>query len=169
MSEIKYEKSPVGLRPRWIVVESRINEIIEAMERYSVNNYVIPQEWLVELSDLIVSDRHLKYPIDSYYVIKGFTQNNSKVFSKVDNDIETYVQKVDKYNKETVASELECLQIFRFGNQLYVCISNLDYRVTGELLYGSIIGDNIDKYINIKAPRIILDPAEVVYIYDTNE
>ena len=169
MSEIKYEKQPpVGLRPRWIVVESRINEIIEAMERYSVNNYAIPEKWLVELSDLIVSDRHLKCPIDSCDAIESFTQNN-KVSSKVDNDIETYVQKVDKYNKETVASELECLQIFRFGNQLYVCISNLDYRVTGELLHGSIIGDVIDKYINIKAPRIILDPAEVVYIYDTNE
>ena len=49
MSEI--EKSPVGLRPRFIVVEERIREIQEALQRYVSANKAVPAEWLVELNE----------------------------------------------------------------------------------------------------------------------
>jgi len=47
-------KPPVGLRPRycWIdddVLKARRKEIIEAMSRYTENNYIIPDKWINEL------------------------------------------------------------------------------------------------------------------------
>ena len=48
---------PLGLKPRFIseaqYKNDRINDILNAMERYSDNNMVIPIEWVTELRELI--------------------------------------------------------------------------------------------------------------------
>jgi hypothetical protein len=45
-------KPPIGLRPKYIAVSSRIKEIHEAMLRYIDADYVIPDEWLLEYMEL---------------------------------------------------------------------------------------------------------------------
>jgi hypothetical protein len=45
------EKPPVGLRPRFVVVEERIHEIQEAVKRYVSANKAVPAEWLSELDE----------------------------------------------------------------------------------------------------------------------
>ncbi len=48
---------PLGLKPRFIsetqYKNERINDILNAMERYSDNNTVIPVEWVTELRELL--------------------------------------------------------------------------------------------------------------------
>ncbi len=46
-------KPPLGLRPKFIVTESRIQEIKEAIERYIAVNYAIPAEWIEEYNELV--------------------------------------------------------------------------------------------------------------------
>ena len=46
------EQPPLGLRPRFIATEQRIQEIKEACQRYREADYIIPTEWLTELCDL---------------------------------------------------------------------------------------------------------------------
>lgn len=52
------EKPPLGLRPRKYfeleVKQNRINEIIDAMSRYSQANKPIPIEWIDELRQYII-------------------------------------------------------------------------------------------------------------------
>ena len=43
---------PLGLRPRWLVEELRIQEILEACTRYAQRSVAIPPEWLAELAEL---------------------------------------------------------------------------------------------------------------------
>ena len=50
---ICYVKPPLGLVPRFIVVEKRTVEILEAMIRYASAGYRIPQEWREELDYLL--------------------------------------------------------------------------------------------------------------------
>ena len=49
---MKHPKPPVGLRPRDISDEARLDEISEAMKRYSDAGYVIPNEWDRELREI---------------------------------------------------------------------------------------------------------------------
>lgn len=51
-------KPPIGLRPKMIVVSSRVQEIHEAMTRYIDANYLIPKEWLEEY--MMILDTHYK-------------------------------------------------------------------------------------------------------------
>jgi hypothetical protein len=44
-------KHPVGLRPRVIADRARINEILQAMRRYSDASTPIPIAWIEELQD----------------------------------------------------------------------------------------------------------------------
>lgn len=46
------ERPPLGLRPRYVVVCLRIQEILEAMQRYATAPREIPREWVDELADL---------------------------------------------------------------------------------------------------------------------
>ena len=46
------EAPPIGLRPRWLVVEARMEEIRQAMTRYVNANTAIPPEWLQEYREL---------------------------------------------------------------------------------------------------------------------
>ena len=50
------QKPPLGLRPRFIVVEHRTLEILEAMIRYVQVGYQVPIEWREELNDLLDDD-----------------------------------------------------------------------------------------------------------------
>lgn len=46
------EKPPIGLRPRKIVAQDRLVEILEAMLRYANEGKVIPDEWDNEYDEL---------------------------------------------------------------------------------------------------------------------
>lgn len=46
-------KPPLGLRPRIVVDQLRIEEILEAYDRYKSADYVIPREWSEEYSELM--------------------------------------------------------------------------------------------------------------------
>lgn len=48
------EKPPLGLRPRWLVDEQRLEEIIEAVIRYIYAGFPIPIEWAEELNELTI-------------------------------------------------------------------------------------------------------------------
>lgn len=50
------QKPPLGLRPRFIIVEHRTLEILEAMIRYVQVGYQVPTEWREELNDLLDDD-----------------------------------------------------------------------------------------------------------------
>jgi len=45
-------KPPLGLRPKYIVDKERMQEILEAMERYVAEEKKIPTDWFNELEDL---------------------------------------------------------------------------------------------------------------------
>ena len=47
------KKPPIGIKPRFIHDSDRMEEIIEAMERYSIAEIPIPVEWIVELKQLL--------------------------------------------------------------------------------------------------------------------
>lgn len=46
-------KPPLGLKPRKIHDQDRMNEIISAVERYSKASMPIPKEWTDELRDIV--------------------------------------------------------------------------------------------------------------------
>ena len=49
---MKNEKYPLGLRPRFLVIQARIREILEALDRYNSALKPIPKGWTDELSAL---------------------------------------------------------------------------------------------------------------------
>lgn len=51
--EVVYRKPPLGLVPRFVVVEHRTVEILEAMRRYAAEGYKVPMEWRDELAELL--------------------------------------------------------------------------------------------------------------------
>jgi hypothetical protein len=51
----RIERPPLGLRPKFIVDELRLNEIDEAIARYYEARYPIPLEWIEERNQLINS------------------------------------------------------------------------------------------------------------------
>lgn len=60
VNQSSYENSidkPIGLIPKDVSREmyriSRIQDILDAMEKYSDSNYVIPVEWVIELRELL--------------------------------------------------------------------------------------------------------------------
>lgn len=48
----QYERPPLGLRPRIIAEEQRLQEIKEAIMRFMTANREIPQEWVAEYNEL---------------------------------------------------------------------------------------------------------------------
>lgn len=50
MSELK--KPPLGLKPRWVHDLRRVEDILDAIERYTDANMSIPKAWVEELKDL---------------------------------------------------------------------------------------------------------------------
>lgn len=60
MKDVEYKKPPLGLRPRFIVIEQRLQEIREAIERCMKYNkdeaydmFSIPYEWVEEYDELV--------------------------------------------------------------------------------------------------------------------
>lgn len=53
--EAENKKPPQGIEPRFSWEYRRMDEIFEAMKRYSAAKQSIPLEWIVELDDLYVS------------------------------------------------------------------------------------------------------------------
>lgn len=51
--EDKYKFPPVGLIPKKVHDNHRINEIFDAMKRFSEAEYPIPIEWIDELIELL--------------------------------------------------------------------------------------------------------------------
>lgn len=47
------DRAPLGLRPRYVVLEERKQEIRAAMLRYVEANYPIPLEWTAELNEVM--------------------------------------------------------------------------------------------------------------------
>lgn len=47
-----YKKPPLGIMPRNIWEEQRVDDILEAMKRYSLEEVPIPNEWVEELKEL---------------------------------------------------------------------------------------------------------------------
>jgi len=50
VSELK--KPPLGLEPRWVHDSRRVEDILDAIERYTDANMSIPKAWVEELKDL---------------------------------------------------------------------------------------------------------------------
>lgn len=48
-----YEKPPLGLTPRFIRDEQRIDEIVSAIERYITARKEIPSAWIEEYNELV--------------------------------------------------------------------------------------------------------------------
>ena len=44
-------RPPLGVMPKTLWVEDRVNDILEAMERYRRGKYIIPAEWAEELAE----------------------------------------------------------------------------------------------------------------------
>lgn len=44
---------PVGLVPKWVRREERIDEILEAIESYSAHGKPVPPFWIAELRELV--------------------------------------------------------------------------------------------------------------------
>ena len=52
LPKVQVERSPIGLRPKYIIDELRTQEILEAMLRYSKAGKTIPLTWMEELAEL---------------------------------------------------------------------------------------------------------------------
>lgn len=50
------QKPPLGLTPKFVWDTMRINDILNAMERYSYANKPIPVEWINELKSLTIKE-----------------------------------------------------------------------------------------------------------------
>ena len=48
-------KPPIGLKPRWLHETNRIQDIIDAIKRYSEAEEPIPTEWVDELKELTMN------------------------------------------------------------------------------------------------------------------
>lgn len=64
------EAPPIGLRPRWVVAEERIQEIKEACNRYYNSNTEVPREWLEELHELLAYIRMHRLKEQKCYLIE---------------------------------------------------------------------------------------------------
>lgn len=47
------KRPPLGLRPKWIVAEHRRAEILEAMQRFEKDGVGVPDEWYIELGEIV--------------------------------------------------------------------------------------------------------------------
>jgi len=50
----KHKKPPLGLTPRFIRDEQRLNEILAAIERYAAEKTPIPLEWVEEYNEICI-------------------------------------------------------------------------------------------------------------------
>lgn len=50
-------KPPLGLKPKWLHDEQRLDEVVAAINRYIEAKKLIPQEWMEEYNLLIKTDK----------------------------------------------------------------------------------------------------------------
>lgn len=50
---LRNERPPIGIMPRYIWEEKRIDDIREAINRYSEKALPIPSQWIEEYNDLV--------------------------------------------------------------------------------------------------------------------
>ena len=46
------QDNPVGIMPRWLWIEQRLNRLNEVMQSYIVKGIAVPAEWVEEYIDL---------------------------------------------------------------------------------------------------------------------
>ena len=59
VNEPTVSKPPLGLKPKYIHDKARVEEILDAMERYSYQRFPIPIEWVEELRELVIEGKSL--------------------------------------------------------------------------------------------------------------
>ena len=59
----KVEKPPIGIMPRHLHIEERIEEIKFGMERYMDKKVSIPLEWFQEYNELAIKYRQIKFGV----------------------------------------------------------------------------------------------------------
>ena len=57
MEDNKFKKNPIGIEPKWVWEETRLNNLDLAIARYYNENIEIPIEWVEERNGLIKSVR----------------------------------------------------------------------------------------------------------------
>ena len=57
------EKPPLGIIPRHLHIEKRIDEIKFAIERYIAQKIPIPIEWFEEYNELVIKYRQIKFNV----------------------------------------------------------------------------------------------------------
>lgn len=63
-------KPPLGLTPSFVYKRERINEIIEAMNRYIQAEYPIPVKWIEEYNELVEGCNKRTPPTGTTAVVK---------------------------------------------------------------------------------------------------
>lgn len=53
MSVNEFKAAPLGIEPRWLHDSCRLNDILNAMERYADSEMPIPKDWIEELKELL--------------------------------------------------------------------------------------------------------------------
>lgn len=48
-----YNKPPLGIKPKWLCDELRLNEIKEGINRYLSTSCPIPIEWIKEYNEIV--------------------------------------------------------------------------------------------------------------------
>lgn len=51
------KKPPLGIEPKWMWEERRLEDLKKTIERYYKNGLVIPIEWIEEYNDLLIKRR----------------------------------------------------------------------------------------------------------------
>lgn len=56
-------RPPIGVKPRYLVMEERFQELKQAIQQYSERGHIIPLEWVDEYNELIksISSEQFKY------------------------------------------------------------------------------------------------------------
>lgn len=64
--EQKFVRPPLGLTPRYLVDEVRLEAIEKAIERYEAANYTVPEEWLAERREILERWKMLLPAVEPY-------------------------------------------------------------------------------------------------------
>lgn len=80
-------KPPLGLRPRFIVLEERLSEINEAIDRYREAEIAIPSEWLDEKNAIL-------YTLDRLAFNRWWDSEGSAMAPKENENQQEYVRRV---------------------------------------------------------------------------
>ena len=60
VGDVSVTPPPTGLRPQWLHIEHRIQEINGAITRYIFAMHPIPVEWIQEYNELVEKHKQIK-------------------------------------------------------------------------------------------------------------